>query len=617
MCGIAGVINPSGINLKNMMNAMLHRGPNEQTIEQKSNLAFIHVRLSIQDIANGKQPMSIGSNTIIFNGEIYNHIEVRNKYNLDCLTNSDTETFLRLYEKKGIDCLNDLDGMFAFAIHDEELNQVILGRDRAGEKPLYYSKYNDKFLFASELNVLRAAIPLEVNEKNIYEYLRLGSFYQENTPYKNVYELKSGSYLVVNVNDLTMNMSSWWSIDKFFKKSSPDGLNTSLETIDKLLRTSIKRRIDTSDLEVGCFLSGGIDSGLVTSIASEYKPSLKTFTVSFGNEFDEAPLAKLVADKYKTDHTEIRISFDNLSNDIEKILDNYGEPFYDSSAIPSYYVSKAAKEHVTVILNGDGADELFGGYRRYIPFSKIDFFNKNYTRQLTSKILKNILPVANNKKSMYNYIYRMIDFSSKKGIDTYLTSTSDIFEGYVHHFKQNDITNSNDELRRFFANVQNTGVSGLKKMLLLDFNVFLFGDLLVKMDIATMANSLEGRSPFLSKELLEYSPSMNDSFKINSKNTKYILRKLAERYLPETIISQPKRGFEIPLKLWVNTELREIISDHLINNPYSANYISVEFIRGLVDNKINVPDEKRAKMLWTLFSLEIWHKNLKKEPGNL
>ncbi len=608
MCGIAGTINYQ-FSYDDVIKTMGHRGPDERNGYQNKNVNFFHLRLSILDIGGGTQPMHLGEKfTIIFNGQIYNHVELRKKFNLTGHTSSDTETLLLLYEKTGTDFLEHVDGMFALVIHDKIKNELFIARDRAGKKPFYYYADDKKFCFASELNCLKSIAPLTIEYKNFYSYLRLGSFYRQFTPYKNVTELTAGTYIIVNCNSLEIQQTRWWNIHDYYVKNNNDSFESSLQKTDDYLHTAVKRRMESSDLEVGCFLSGGIDSGLVTSIASEYKKNLKTFTVSFAGEYDEAPLARLVADKYHTQHTEIKISFDHLKDDLEKILANYGEPFFDSSAIPSYYVSRAAKEFVTVILNGDGADELFGGYRRYVPFAQYDFFKKNIFINATASLIKNILPTPHNKLSTYNYLYRLAALASKSGLGIYLSSGVDIFEDYEHNFIEPGYDYL-QPIKKDFDAIAGSNLSGLRKIMNLDFDTNLFGDLLVKMDIATMANSLEGRSPFLSKELLEYIPSINDSYKIKGKTTKYLLRSLAAKYLPAALIRQPKRGFEIPLKKWIDNELKEIVLDYLTSSEcFYKNFIKKNFVQDLLDKKINVASEKRAKMLWTLLSMEIWYK---------
>ncbi len=588
---------------------MLHRGPDAQAGFSAGHVDFYHLRLSILDINGGKQPMTLHERyTIVFNGQIYNHAALREQYGLKGTTYSDTETLLLLYEKFGEGFLEYLDGMFVFAIWDKQKNTLFIARDRAGKKPLYIYQDKERIVFASELNCLKALLPLEINHDHFYHYLRLGVFYRGLTPYKNVSELEAGSSLVIHCETLAVKKTRWWDIHPYYLQSHQDDLQQSLSKTDAYLHQAVKRRIESSDLEVGCFLSGGIDSGLVTAIASEYSGHLKTFTVSFAGEYDEAPLAKLVADKYQTTHTEIRISFNNLKNDVEKILLNYGEPYFDSSAIPSYYVSEAAKKYVTVILNGDGADELFGGYRRYVPFARYDFFRKNILISSTAKILKSILPISNDKKSKYNYIQRLVSLASKSNLGIYLSAGLDIIEDYESNILAGGFDYL-DPLRKDFNRISSARMSGLKKIMNMDFDTNLFSDLLVKMDIATMAHSLEGRSPFLSKELLEYAPGLPDKFKINGSTTKYLLRTLAKKYLPAELINQPKRGFEIPLKNWVNNVLKEMIHDYVAApNAYNRTLLNPAFTQKLLDDKLSVPAEKRAKILWTLFCLEVWHK---------
>jgi asparagine synthase (glutamine-hydrolysing) len=615
MCGIAGSINQP-LQIAELTRELWHRGPDEQTTFTENGLQFHHHRLSILDIAGGKQPMHYEDLTIIYNGEIYNHQELRKKYQLNCITQSDTETLLQLYSKMGARFLEDLDGMFALAIYDKRKQELFLARDRAGKKPFYYYADGKTFVFASELNSLRTQLPLQINDQSLQQYIRLGYFYKQTTPYLNVFELEAGSYAYVSLHDPKVKITKWWNIHSFYLKRSADDFQTALEKCDQMLHMAVKRRVESSDLEVGSFLSGGIDSGLVTAVAKEYNSSLKTFTVSFKGEYDEAPLARLVADRYGTDHNEINISFDHLVNDVEKILGNYGEPFFDSSAIPSFYVSQAAKEHLTVILNGDGGDEIFGGYRRYIPFAKYDFFKPSFFVKNISSILHAVLPASHNKKSKYNYIYRLTDLARKNGLDIYLSSTIDSFDGFEKYLSTSDEVLK--EIKTDFERINNSGLTGLQKLMNLDFDNILGSNLLVKMDIATMAHSLEGRSPLLCKEILEYVPQLPDNYKIRGGQTKYLLRKLAEKYLPSELINQPKRGFEIPLKKWIDGELKQVVADYILSpGAYSKNFVQKNFITDLWEHKIKVGDEKRAKMLWTLFALEVWYKKFVGEKSSM
>lgn len=607
MCGIFGAIHTKSIDKEALKEVLFHRGPDAQEYIEVDDVFLYHFRLSILDLEGGKQPMRYKHLHIIWNGEIYNHQDLRNKYNLDCKTTSDTETLLHLFEHLGLDMLEDLEGMFAFAIYNQENKKLYLGRDRAGKKPIYYYSNKENFVFASELNALNTQCNLTVDDEAVLDYLEPTYFYKDSTPYKQVKALDGGSCLIFDTVSKAFEILKWWDISTFYKQRSRDTFEEALKKTDDILRAAIKRRVESSDLEVASFLSGGIDSGLVTAIASEYNQNIKTFTVAFEGTFDESGLAEQVAKKYNTDHTTIHISFDELENDIEDIILQYGQPFFDTSCIPSYYVAREAKKHVTVVLNGDGADELFGGYRRSVPFAKYDFFKSNKAVKTLAKGLHRLMPTSNTKKSKYNYVYRLTDLASKDGLNTYLASTYDLYTGIedVAFVKRP----KNLKLKADFDRINKSGRSGLNKLLELDFIGPLFGDLLVKMDMATMHNSLEGRSPFLAKELLEYIPTLDESYKIKGTTTKYILRELSKKYLPQDIIGQPKRGFEIPLKDWVNGVLKEKIESYIFaKDTYWTNFVKEDFINKLYNRTFDFPEERRAKIIYQLFVLELWYK---------
>ena len=597
MCGIAGIINFQNYNLDNIVNSLFHRGPDDQNIYTDESLALIHTRLSIQDVAHGQQPVHYKRYSIIFNGEIYNHLQLRLEYLKGVVfkTQSDTETLLHLYIKYKNKMFDMLDGMFAFAVLDKNQNKIILARDRAGKKPLYIYKNFSSVLFASELNSINAAVKdLTINKDAISSYLRTGFFYKKYTPYKEIEEVEAGCVYTIDIDSLKLTKEHFFDFKKYYLKQNSQTLHASIEEVERILDKSVKDRLFSSDIEVGAFLSGGIDSGLIVAMASKYQKNLKTFTVKFDGAYDESSLARMVSKKYGTEHHEIEIKFD-VKKDIEKILLNYGEPFMDSSAIPSYYVSKEAKKHVSVILNGDGADELFGGYRRYVPAA-----NNLLTQARYLTPLLKILPVSHSKKSLYNYFYRLLEISNKTGLDFYVGSTSDVFEG-IYKFKDNYIL---EEMNEFL--LSNSDLSSLSQMLLHDSEILLFSDLLPKIDIATMSQALEGRSPFLSKYMLEFAPTLSDNLKVKGVTTKYILRELAKKYLPLELINQPKRGFEVPLKKWVDVDLRENIYDRLSSSSYSSSFVAQNFIDRLLDKKVEVSDEKRAKMIWSMYCLEVW-----------
>lgn len=607
MCGIAGSLNLPKIPLEQVYSLMRHRGPDAKgVLEEKTSggvLQLFHARLSIQDLsADSNQPMDLGHLSIVFNGEIYNHLQLRNKLPYSFKTHSDTETLLALYLHYGVEFLDKLDGMFAFVIFDRKQQRLFLARDRMGKKPLFCYQKQDVFCFASELNTLLGMQRLDLDLDCIGFFLQSGFFYKDGTPYKNVFSLPNAHYGIYDLQKHTLEMKAYFSLKEQYKKPKINNTKEALENCEILLKESIKNRLLSSDLEVGAFLSGGIDSSLIVALASEIKPNLRTFTIAFEGAYDESFLAEMTAKKYHTNHTTLRIATD-LKNDIFKILQNYGRPFADSSAIPSYYVSKEAKKHLSVILNGDGADELFGGYRRYVGHLLMPKI-KNLA------FLAGILPIPKEKKSLYNYLYRLLQMAQNYHKDFsryYLSATTDIFEGYFC-FETSYNKLFEEDLKRVFED----SLTPLSQMLFLDSENLLLSDLLPKMDIATMANSLEGRSPFLSKMLVEFAPTLADSLKIKGKETKYLLRLLAKKYLAKEVYDAPKRGFEVPLKKWVNGELKEIILQTLQKPKIIDRFLNTKDIQRICFDK-GIPEEKQAKMLWSLFVLEVWYKKYQED----
>ncbi|PRY48308.1 asparagine synthase (glutamine-hydrolysing) [Arcticibacter pallidicorallinus] len=610
MCGIFGTLNHQTTDSDLILSGLYHRGPDEQNTLEIDNLQLFHTRLAIQDLSPmGAQPMCHNGLYIVFNGEIYNHMELRARYGLHAESTSDTLTILLLFEVLGMKMLDEFDGMFALALYDSIHRKLYLARDRAGKKPLYIYKKHDILAFSSELKTIYKVLRPTIDYNSIADYLYLGYHYRRATPYNDITELENGHFVEIDTQTLEGSDRKWFDITSYYKNSSNLSYAEAINGVDERLQLAIKRRIYSSDLDVGSFLSGGIDSGLVTAIASGYSSRLKTFTVSMEGAYDESSLARQVSEKYNTNHTVVDISFSDLRNDIESILTNYGEPYCDNSAIPSYYVAKAAKKHITVVLNGDGADELFGGYRRYVPFKHINFFNRsNLSRELSNGLL-HLLPLANEKMSNYNYLYRLLKFGSfKNPLQMYSSASSDMMVGFESEFTRKPLLS---DISSDLKDIANLPVSSLKKLLLMDFQTILFSGLLPKMDIATMAHSLEGRSPFLAKEVLEFAPSLYDEFKIKNIRTKTLLRDLAKKYLPDSLINQPKRGFEVPLKGWMDNELKEIVNSYLRSpGALYPEFINRSFVERLMDRKVKISDEKRAKILFCIFSLEVWHANL-------
>lgn len=619
MCGIAGAINYPKFSLEEIYTLMQHRGPDHKgefrDLTPQGSLQLFHARLSIQDLSIlAHQPMIREDLCLAFNGEIYNHYELREGLDFAFQTHSDTETLLGLFWQFGerfLEELNRLDGMFAFSLYDKKLQKIYFARDRMGKKPLFYYKQDSKFAFASELNtlckILRSTKDLEIDFDALGFYLQSGFFYQDGAPYKNVLSIPSGYYGILDLSTSQFKLKPYFSLNSLYQMPKIQNEQEALNTCEILLKQSIQNRIESSDLEVGAFLSGGIDSSLIVALASQIKPNLRTFTISFeGTSFDETLLAKKTALRYQTHHSILKINT-NLVQDIPKILQCYGRPFFDSSAIPSFYVAKAAKEHLSVVLNGDGADELFGGYRRYIGHLLLP-------KIMPFVFLKSLLPSPKSKQSLYNYLYRLLQMANAYRQDFaeyYLSATTDIFIGF-HSFESTYWQGFQQEVEEIFKG----GYSALSQMLLLDARNLLLCDLLPKMDIATMAHSLESRSPFLSKMLVEFAPTLSDNLKVHGTTTKYLLRKLAHKYLDDEVVNAPKKGFEVPLKNWIEGELKELIWDTLQSPQISQEFLPTSKIKSLLNTPQKYPKEKRAKMLWSLFVLEIWNQNFKENQWN-
>jgi asparagine synthase (glutamine-hydrolysing) len=609
MCGIFGKVGSLREQDMQVATEMLcHRGPDGQVHKTYApHVHFFHARLSIVDLEGGTQPMDDEDLAIIFNGEIYNHQELREKFNILGNTRSDTETILLLYKQLGLDMLQHMDGMFAIALYDKRKGSVWLIRDRSGKKPLYFSVASDGIYFGSEQNLLQKILRPGIHLPAIAEYLQTGMVYGAKTPYKEMYELKPGHYTLIDVQQCSISeQQQWWSIEPYYENKIDLSEQEAIELIDQKLNLAVKRRVESSDLEVGCFLSGGIDSGIMAAMATKIKPDLRTFTVKFEGEYDESAIARQVAAHLGTNHQELEVTYDQLATDFEKIVRAYGEPFMDDSQIPSYYVAREAKKHVTVIINGDGGDELFGGYRRYVPFA-YPVFRSLPVKRLT-KVISPLLPVPASKMNMYNYLYRLVKLSSLGNYEQYLSASTDVLYNYSNAFK----IQPDPEFRELVKSNFQKNISGLSKIMLTDFQSILPYILLKKVDISSMQSSLEGRSPFLSKEMLEFAPSLPDSLKVRGGITKYILRKLASQYLPIGNESLPKRGFEVPIVKLIDKDLKLILNDYLRSNDnLYKEVIDSRIVEKLLDDKLNVSKDKRAKILFSLLTMEIWYKSQK------
>lgn len=602
MCGIFGCIGTLDSEQKHKVTkALKHRGPDGQFFKELEGLTFFHARLSIIDVEGGNQPFVTERVAMVFNGEIYNYKELIKSHNLSMKTASDTEVIVHLFEKMGTACFSELDGMFAFALYDKQDKKLYLVRDRVGKKPLYYAQKNG-FAFGSEYQSITSTFPgFQINQQHVMWHLQKGFVAGENTVYQDIYEVMPGHFYCYNIQDKSVHKQQYWNFESYFDVPKITNKKEALNRLDELFAAAVNKRVLASDFEVGAFLSGGIDSSLVCAVAVKTNPNLKTFTVKSKDGFDESKIAGLIAKQLKTDHHELYIDYDSLANDYESILSSYGEPIVDESIVPSFYVAKAASEHLRVVLNGDGGDEFFGGYRRYVLY-------KNYTKLKAvntmssgfSKVFSGV-----DKNSRLAKLNRLSDFFSRQGDEQYFSASTDLF------FDAPGFADVRDSSYLSQGNFSNQKFNTVEQTMLTDFFGILPKVLFKKMDIATMQNGLEGRSPFIDKSLIEWSASLDTNLKINGFSSKYLLRELNKRYIDGSVYKLPKKGFEISVKEMLNHQLKELYQDYLhSSNPYYANFIDKNYIANfyLKEGKLN--DVKRYKGLFALLNLEIWNKNI-------
>lgn len=598
MCGICGFIShEEKIEekiLKKMNDTISYRGPNDEGyyLTELNNIQYglAHKRLSILDISNlGHQPMFSKNREIavVFNGEIYNFLEIKKdllKKGYKFLSTSDTEVIVKGYEEYGIDIVNKLNGMFAIAILDKKNEELYLIRDHLGVKPLYFYIQNKDLVFASELKPIMAYpfFKKEIDLDSLNTYLYYGYISGEKSIFKNIYKLLPGHYLKYKKGKIEIN--KYWSVKDAFlnKKVKNYSEEKWKEIIKSRLEKSIKERM-VSDVPIGAFLSGGIDSSLIVSIMQSLsdKP-IKTFTIGFNNlEYNEAEYAKKIADYLGTEHTEYYLDVEEAKNYINDIPLYYDEPFSDSSQLATMLVSKIAKEKVTVSLSGDGGDELFCGYSSYDHYLKLTKYLKIFKIIDKIPLSKYIIKNLNNK---YSHIFYFTNFNNiiNAGYLAYLNKNS-----IIKKIKNKKIEKSYLELNSITENIQ-------EKAMLRDIINYLPNDILVKVDRASMAFSLESRAPFVDDyKFLELSFDIPHNLKYKNGEKKYILKQVLYDYIPKELVDRPKQGFGVPVINWLKKDLKYLLDK----------YLSEKYLR-----EQNIFNEKDVKNI-----LELFFKNINKE----
>lgn len=631
MCGIAGIIqnyNKLDLNKEiiSITDVLSHRGPDNMGhwVSKSNNIALGHTRLSIIDLSkNGNQPMHSKNQryVISFNGEIYNYRELKKKLmtkaNILWKSTTDTEVILQLLEFYTFEeTLKLLKGMFAISIWDNKENCLYLARDRAGEKPLYYFANENFFIFASELKSIKKSLFFndEINKESVFDLINHGYISAPNSIFKNTKKLEPGNYLVFNQKKMDYKINRYWNINYQSNLKKQIGKRSIEDNIENILLKSLEKQLH-ADVPVGIFLSGGIDSSLIVSLTTKLGIRPKTFTIGFDdNDFDESKDSKKIAEYLNTEHHEHYLTSKEALNLIPKMQNIYCEPFGDSSQIPTYLISKIARQNVTVALSGDGGDELFGGYNRHIYanrfFSCSKFIPNNLRKLISSYLEKSNI---SKSKQFYNLISKVIpkkyvlnNFSDKiikiakvidvNGIDEFYEKiTSNII------LYGNIMKNQNIKFNQF-SKLE----TDLNIILDKDFNKYLPDDILCKVDRASMANSLEIRAPFLEQELIEYAFNLKFKEKVDFSNGKIPLRNILSKLLPQKLISKNKRGFGIPLNNWLREELRDWSEDLISRkNINEYDFFNYEAVHKLWKEHINGTRENQ-NILWPLLMFQSW-----------
>lgn len=619
MCGIAGQVTadrrPIEERLISAMGERLrHRGPDDHGVYVKDHVGLAHRRLSVLDLSPaGHQPMANEDGTvwIVFNGEIYNYQELRDALrSRHCFrSSSDTEVIIHLYEDYGVQCLNMLRGMFAFAIWDERSQRLVLARDRLGKKPLFYSVSDKELTFASELKALLVGrgVPA-IDPVALHHYLTFQYIPAPMTIFRGIRKLLPGHVLIYEGGKVSEN--AYWSL-RYDNKLEGRTDAEYREEFKALLDESVKLRL-ASDVPLGAFLSGGVDSSSVVAVMSSLVTQpVKTFSIGFKEEaFNELPYAKEVARRFGTDHHEFVVEPSAIEL-LPTLVRVYDEPYADASAIPTYYVSQLSRQYVTVILNGDGGDELLGGYPRY-HFTPIDRLSARHlqdatrdrVRALLARLPGNLPGVGRIRSRLARlcepfcrtYLGRICYFSPEEKEWLYTPEFSETVRGH----------DSYDLLAGWFEEIQASEL--LDQLLGVDTRSYLPDDLLVKVDRATMAHGLEARSPFLDHRLVEFAASLPVHLKVRNGETKHLLKAVMRGTLSDSILDRDKMGFGVPIDRWFRQDCREFLREILLSDRcMRRGYFRPERVRQMIDAHQQTATDHGYR-LYALLMLELWHR---------
>ncbi|MBD3389243.1 MAG: asparagine synthase (glutamine-hydrolyzing) [Candidatus Altiarchaeales archaeon] len=605
MCGIAGLCGfGGGVDsqaVRGMTGLIRHRGPDDSGFYDDEHVALGHRRLSIVDLESGRQPIHNEDESvwIVYNGETYNHATLRGELESRghrYYTDSDTETLVHAYEEWGIGFINRLDGMFGFALWDSNKKELYLARDGVGIKPLYYAEVGDALVFASEIKsiLLYPGFRREVDGSALIDYLVYRYVPAPKTIYEGVMKLLPGHYMKVCPGGV--EVSRYWDVDLSSKDASGDITGE----IIKRLRDSVENRL-MSDVPLGAFLSGGVDSSAIVGLMSQLMGEpVKTFSVGFGvgGGVDEVTYAKIVAEAFGTEHHELIVESNSLDL-LPEIVWHFDEPLGDSAAVPTHILSEFARKRVKVVLTGEGADELFAGYGRY----KAVMINRRFSR------VYDLLPGMFKDNIMPGVVGFMPRSKARRFFERSLENMEDRYVDWISVFNREEmgeLTGRELDEGAYSSSVysqhfRNAGDSDLlKQMLYADSKVWLPDDLLMKVDKMTMANSLEARVPFLDHELLDYAFSVPSRMKLKGMVEKHVFKEAARDIVPSRICERKKHGFDVPLDNWFDEEFSRV-SDYLLTEE--RGWMKIDYVKHILEHR---RERNYRDQIWSLLSLELW-----------
>ncbi len=609
MCGICGYVSEKKINIEAMNRVITHRGPDNQAFFQNKDLGLGHTRLSILDLSDeSNQPMTSrsGRYVLVYNGEVYNFMELKKELqslNVQFEKESDTEVVLEGFEFWGVELFEKLNGMFAFSLYDKKLNKMYLVRDRFGVKPLYYYSAKSDFIFGSEIKALLASDRIEkkLDYQGFYEYLHFATTLGETTFYENIKKLEPGHYLEYDLNKKSFNIEPYkLNYDVVMSK---DSLKNAIEKTRELFEASVKKQL-VSDVPIGIFLSGGIDSTAITAYATKhYKGKVKTFSAGFDfdNGDNELENAKFIAEHFGTEHQELHIKGDNIIDILEDVNDHFDQPFGDAANIPLYLMSKALKGKEKVVLQGDGGDELFAGYHRYQRlhhYKTFKFISKFFS------LFKKVIPKSSSKYKGLRFLFALNQKDPSKEM-AYILSQEMFDEDPADYFSKGvkiklKSVNPFERYQYFYNKFKKS--DPVNRALYTDMNIILPDLYFEKVDRATMANSLEVRVPFLDNELVEYAMSLPSKYKVRGKEKKYLLKKAFKGVVPDKILFGPKKGFGVPFQYWLRTSMKDFMLKNIRESALYNSKIEKLMQEHILEKKDN------GYILWKLLNLSLWLK---------